>query len=75
MCNIEYPTIVLYPASKNGPKRQFYVMKQNLGRSAINIANWMLKRVKWVFSTKWVNTKIKNLKIISNFLITIRMML
>jgi thiol-disulfide isomerase/thioredoxin len=42
---IEYPTIVLYPASKNGPKRQFYVMKQNLGRSAINIANWMLKRV------------------------------
>jgi len=46
MCNIEYPTIVLYPASKNGPKRQFYVMKQNLGRSAINIANWMLKRVK-----------------------------
>jgi len=42
---IEYPTIVLYPASKNGKKRQFYVMKQNLGRSAINIASWMLKRV------------------------------
>ncbi|ORX82108.1 hypothetical protein BCR32DRAFT_292870 [Anaeromyces robustus] len=41
----EYPTIVLYPASKNGKKRQYYVMKQNLGRSAINIANWLLKRV------------------------------
>eukprot|EP00833_Pecoramyces_ruminatium_P003735 jgi/Orpsp1_1/1177767/evm.model.c7180000062769.1 len=42
---VEYPTIVLYPAQKTGKKRQFYVMKQNLGRSAINIANWMLKRV------------------------------
>jgi len=41
---VEYPTIVLYPATKNGKKRQFYVMKQNLGRSAINIASWLLKR-------------------------------
>jgi len=44
---IEYPTVVLYPATKTGTgtKRQFYVLKQDLGRSAINIANWMLKRV------------------------------
>jgi len=41
---VEYPTIVLYPASKPYKKRLYYVMKNNLGRSAINIANWFLKR-------------------------------
>jgi len=44
---IEYPTVVLYPAlrTETGTKRQFYILKQDLGRSAINIASWMLKRV------------------------------
>jgi len=42
---IEYPTIVLYPASKNNEKKRlYYVMKNNLGRSAINISTWMLRR-------------------------------
>jgi len=45
----EYPTIVLYPATKNGKKRLFYVMKNNLGRSAINIATWILRRAHNVY--------------------------
>jgi len=46
---IEYPTIVLYPAAKVGKKRLYYVMKNNLGRSAINIATWILRRANNVY--------------------------
>lgn len=52
-----YPTIVFYPASKNGKKRQYFVMGDFGGRSPINIANWMLKKAKNTYDSVTYNAE------------------